>query len=211
MKNFVFLGDSVTDCSRKRAQRFESELSGLGNGWVQYVNKTIAASNHDVRVWNRGFAGSLTKELMSQEAWWPVEEAQPIEAEVSSLMIGINDIWHPFWRGGAHDVEGAVQACRDIVIELQKRTNIVIVIEPIALPVGDVTQQWWPFLSKLTEAQEQLCKQEGIHWLPLQEALMKSAQGRNEDYLVDGVHPTDLGHRWIAKQWINYAVSKNLL
>lgn len=211
MQHLVFLGDSVTDCSRKRAIRYATKTEGLGSGWVSFVAKALKASLDEHQIWNRGYSGSLTSELIQQEHWWPEQDDSIIESEISTLMIGINDIWHPFWRGREHDISLAAESLEHTLITLKQRSKTVVVIEPIALPVGEVSQAWWPLLDELSQLQEQVCQRQQVHWLALQESLMKSAQSKPEDYLADGVHPTDLGHRWLAKQWLGFVQNKNLL
>jgi len=126
-------------------------------------------------------------------------------------MIGINDIWHPFWRENPHQIDDVLHAFNQLVGQLKKQADVVIVLEPVALPCGEVTQHWWPLLSDLSEGQQKICNENQVHWLPLQNELLKDAEGKVIDYLGDGVHPTDLGHRWLAKQWIGYVVEHKLL
>lgn len=209
--NLVFLGDSVTDCSRKRAAKYQQHEAALGNGWVRFVNKTLQAAQTDLQLWNRGFSGCLTAEVMTHQDWWPQVEDQAIRAELTTLMIGINDVWHPFWRARPHDMPAVTAAFEQLLLELKRRSTQVLVIEPIALPIGEVTQSWWPILDQLSDMQQQVCQQQSVHWLPLQNALVQSAQAHPVDYLADGVHPTDLGHRWLAKQWRGYVQTHNLL
>lgn len=212
-QHLVFCGDSVTDCARKRAARYEDQETALGNGWVHYVHRAMSARYQDqFRLWNRGFSGSLTQEIMTQDLWWPEATEQNVQSSLTTLMIGINDIWHPFWKSQPHEIESALQAFQELLKALIERSQRVLVLEPIALPCGDVNHQWWEPLDDLSKGQEMLVGSlADCEWLPLQESLLKDAHRAYEDYLYDGVHPSDLGHRWLSKQWLNAVMDRQLL
>lgn len=209
MTRLLFLGDSVTDCARKRAKRYEQTIQGLGSGWVAKLEPTLSARNPETVIFNRGFSGCLTKDLSSQEDWWP-ESLPQLRADVCTLMIGINDVWHPFWKNKPHDIAAVVDAFEQLLTTVVPKVSNMLVLEPVALPVGDVDQHWWPLLDELTLGQEKVAKQVGAIWVPLQDDLIKDAGSRPSQYLSDGVHPTELGHHWLAKRWLR-AVSENNL
>lgn len=204
----VFLGDSVTDCSRKRAQRHDRKLEGLGNGWVRLVYQhLVGRSNLDA--WNRGYAGCLTSELMHQDDWWPKSLTEA--ADVTTIMIGVNDVWHPFWRGLPHDLNVQLVAFERLLITVKERSTVTVVCESLALPVGEVNDLWWPWLLKLSEGQRALCQKHQALWWPLRDELREQAQQVECEYLYDGVHPTDVGHRWLAERWLDQAQQCGLL
>ncbi len=208
MKSIIFLGDSVTDCSRKRSEKVQGTELALGQGWVARLAKIFTDHGDDIILYNRGFAGCITKELMNQDQWWPL---QIDHADIVSVMIGINDIWHPFWRSQKHDINSSLNAFRHLINHLKDRADTLIVCEPMALPCGEVTKDWWPLLDELTLGQQQICEEYGIDFLPLQESILAATHGKYEEYLQDGVHPTQLGHRWIAKQWLSFVMEKGVL
>lgn len=211
MQKLIFLGDSVTDCARKRSSKYELKLESLGHGWVCYTAKTLAARDSSVRVWNRGYSGCLTRELTQKTDWWPDLDDQPLQASIATLMIGINDVWHPFWKNRPHDIDQSIDSARGLIHSLKSRSEQVILCEPVALPCGEVTHDWWPVLDDLTNRQSLLALEMNVHWMPLQEALMKTAKGNHTDYLHDGVHPTDLGHRWLSNRWLQFALDQHIL
>jgi lysophospholipase L1-like esterase len=204
------MGDSVTDCSRKRSAKKDGTIEGLGTGWVHYSHKTITSSQKDIQFWNRGYSGTLTRELLHQERWWPMDNELEINADVTTLMVGINDIWHPFWKNRNHDIAHVLVEFEKVIETLKSRSSTLVVGEPIALPCGEVTQQWWMPLDELTKGQAQICKEHDVYWWPLQESIMSDAHGKSEEYLSDGVHPTDLGHRWLSRKWLNFMTENQL-
>ncbi len=203
----VFLGDSVTDCSRKRAARYEGSQDALGSGWVKKVAGTLVEQDKANVVFNRGYSGCRIDELMSEEDWWPVSHA----VDLVSLMIGINDIWHPIRNGESHTIEQVLHDFDALVAELNYRAEKLIVCEPLALPVDEVTDQWWAPLQQLCDGQKAICEKRNVPWLSLKDDLKKDSEGHFGDYLADGVHPTDLGHEWIAKKWLSFVEDNHLL
>lgn len=213
MNQLVFLGDSVTDCSRKRSDRWQSEESSLGNGWVRFVAQALQVKFPIDSVWNRGVSGALTQDILKNDASWPLQESgEPVKSQLATLMIGINDVWHPFWKAQPHNVAGALNAFEKLLEQISRWSDHVLVMEPVALPIGEVKADWWPVLDALSKGQATLCMaNNSVHWLALQDSLMQDAQGKFSDYLDDGVHPTALGHRWISKQWLRYVAENSLL
>jgi len=212
MPKLVFIGDSVTDCARKRARRYQGTAAALGKGWVHHIDKSLAARFADLQCWNRGFSGGQSADLMHKPDWWPCRvEGMPEAVELSTVLIGINDIWHPFWRDTPHHLDRALEGFRLLVETIKTRSDRIVVCEPFALPCGEVTADWWPLLQALSTGQEAICVELGLSWCPLQEALFAAVRGKPTDYLLDGIHPTDLGHRWLAGRWHSFVVDKNLL
>ncbi len=211
MQHLLFLGDSVTDCQRKRAARHANTTAAMGKGWVYYVHHKLVAKTDQITVWNRGFAGSLTHEMNQQNHWWPLSDEASMTVDIATVMIGINDIWHPIWKSRPHDITTALNSFRSLLQTVTTRGKHAVVCEPIALPCGEVTPTWWEPLRRLTDGQRDICREFGCHWLELQEPLLKDSHGRFQDYLHDGVHPTDLGHRWLSLKWLNFIRDQELL
>jgi lysophospholipase L1-like esterase len=198
---FLFLGDSVTDCSRKRASRFQNDVAALGSGWVKLLHDDFVRREDSIELINRGYAGCRTAELRSQPDWWP--EKLDDRVNMITLMIGINDIWHPLKTGESPPLARVLAAFDQLLEVLMQRADQVLVCEPVALPVGEVSESWFEPLNALTVQQQRICHQSGARWLPLQATMSQVAEGRFQDYLYDGVHPTDLGHRFLAEQWLS--------
>lgn len=208
MTTILFLGDSVTDCSRKRAARYSGTPESLGNGWVSKVGSVLNARPEQYALFNRGYAGCQTHELTSQLDWWPEGLEQ---ADIVSIMIGVNDVWMPFWKGSSHNLDRSLDSFQALISNLTARAKKVIVCEPVALPCGEVTQAWWPYMQEISSGQSEIAKQAGASFLSLQDSLMKAAQGKPLDYMSDGVHPTFLGHHWISKQWLSFVAGNGIV
>ncbi|MDN3649080.1 GDSL-type esterase/lipase family protein [Reinekea marina] len=193
-KQFIFVGDSVTDCHRKRALRHQKTEAALGHGYVKML-ALGALKTH--QVWNRGFAGYKTVDTLVDQDSWP---KQVLKADCTTLMIGINDIWHALKRNEDVDIESSVSHFNRIVQTIKARSSHCMVMEPIALPFGEVTRRWLPIMANLFKEYQGVCEDNDLCWIPLQHLL--ELERKPEKYLEDGVHPTQLGHQWIAQQWL---------
>lgn len=199
---YLFLGDSVTDCGRSRDIRQPNLPGALGNGWVNRVATDLLSKEPDAQVWNRGYSGCRIAQLLGQPHWLPLRtKAQPAFREIT-LLIGINDIWHPFNEGVPHGLADTKTAFKALLEELSPLTDQLTVIEPFAIEGPAVNERWWPLLNEMCEQQCQAVEAVGARWLPTREALTEASRSRPELWLYDGVHPGVLGHKWLAERWL---------
>ena len=195
MKNFVFIGDSVTDCDRKRSKKHAETEGALGHGWVKILAHSTLKHH---KVWNRGFSGYRTADILTEPECWPVCVKQ---ADVTTLMVGINDIWHTIKQCSAYNEDEIVDHFETLVKQLKVKTKTLIVLEPVALLIEDVDEYWLPKMSSLFSLFKEVADQQGAQWIPLQTQLERVARPQLADYLFDGIHPSPKGHQWIAQQW----------
>ncbi len=92
----LFMGDSITDCSRDPLGEPTpwNHQTGLGQGYVNLLNAWMI-TNHApdmVRMINRGVSGRTIRDI--KEAW--DREVTPLKPEWLSVLIGINDVWRHF-------------------------------------------------------------------------------------------------------------------
>ncbi|WP_274362162.1 SGNH/GDSL hydrolase family protein [Paenibacillus thermotolerans] len=89
----LFIGDSITDCERKRPIG-EGLFQGLGKGYVSFVDAVLNTLHPElaIRVVNMGTSGNTVRDL--KERW----NADVIELKPDwlAIMIGINDVWRQY-------------------------------------------------------------------------------------------------------------------
>lgn len=199
MERFLFLGDSVTDCERDRHLKQPNRPEGLGNGWVNRVATELLLSKGQRQVWNRGYSGCRTAELLAQPDWLPYRNGR---FHCITLMIGINDIWHPFNQGTPHELDQVTEAFDALLGTLRPLCHRLIVMEPLAIAGPAVSDAWWPLLAELQARQEALADKAEATWMGLQTGFTVESEAAPGLWAYDGVHPGVLGHRWLAKQWL---------
>jgi lysophospholipase L1-like esterase len=195
VKNFVFVGDSVTDCDRKRSKKYAHTEAALGHGWVKILAQTVLAEHV---VWNRGYAGYRTADTLIDQDSWPESLDH---ADVTTLMIGINDIWHTLKQDLPYDEDEIVKHFERLVSELKTRSDSLIIMEPVALVYDEVDERWLPKMKSLFTKFKTLADYHQVQWLSIQSEITVAAGESPGVYLFDGVHPSEIGHQWIAKRW----------
>ena len=90
MRRLVFVGDSLTDAGRDRA-----DDASLGDGHVRRIADALAARGDQVVVLNRGIAGNRARDL---EARWE-DDVLAQRPDVLTIHVGVNDMWRRFDAG----------------------------------------------------------------------------------------------------------------
>jgi len=195
--NFVFIGDSITDCGRG------GESEGIGGGYVRVIRDYLSAKDpaHAPQVINRGVSGNKVTNL--RDRWTKdVLDAAP---NVLSIMIGINDVWHGLNPGGSGvDVATYRKTYGELIAQTKEKhpqCAIVLceptIISPPAHERGNESLK--PYVSAVRE----LAVEHKTLLVPLHDVFLDAAKSRPDiDWATDGVHPTSSGHMLIARQWL---------
>ena len=137
------------------------------------------------------------------------------EPDYLSILIGVNDVWHEYPHKNGVDAEKFEKIYSMLIEEiLQALPNIkILIMEPFTLegsantgvlPDGrDFYTVFRSEVEKRAAASKRVAEKFGLKFLPLQELLDKKAKEVSPSYwLVDGVHPTSMGHELISREWI---------
>ena len=187
-KNWLFNGDSVTDC-----HRLETE-DQLGTGYV----KQLKEDTPEVVIFNRCISGHRVDDL-SQRI---IQEIAEIKPDLLSILIGINDIWH-FHLFDKYTDENIfknqyVNMLDEIAYRFPKLS--IVLIEPFAFPIVNASPDWLPLLKTFQEIVKKIADQKGYLYIPMQTHLNDELKNyQMSDILPDGVHPYILGHSLIKK------------
>ena len=92
----LFIGDSITDCGRKRPIGEGAFDRALGNGYVSIVDAALTAAYPDyaIGVVNMGISGNTIRDL---KARWQTD-VLAFQPDWLVILIGINDVWQQFSR-----------------------------------------------------------------------------------------------------------------
>jgi len=185
----LFQGDSITDCGRHR----QDDLS-LGDGYV----KELAPFFPQVKFINKGISGDRTEELINR---WD-EDVIAYQPDILSLLCGINDVWHHYHFGKPMNptiFETNLTSLIEKTTKASKHTKILL-IEPFSYAIGAFDISWRPMLDEMIAIVRRLAKTYQLTIIHMDDH-MKAWQKNypQEAILGDGVHPTELGHQWMAK------------
>lgn len=92
-EKLVMIGDSITDCDRKRPVG-EGIFEGLGRGYVSMINAllTVVYPELAIRVVNMGSSGHTVRDLKDR---WQTDIID-LKPDWLSIMIGTNDVWRQY-------------------------------------------------------------------------------------------------------------------
>lgn len=131
----LFIGDSITDCGRKRPIGEGGFDQALGNGYVSLVNAAITAIYPDfaIKVINMGISGNTVLDLDSR---WK-RDVLALNPDWLSILIGINDVWWLFnqgWRpGNQPNINDYTQTLDALIHQVRPNLHGLILMTPYYL------------------------------------------------------------------------------
>lgn len=199
----LFQGDSITDGGRGRSG---DPNHVLGHSYAYLIAARYGASypERNLVFFNRGVSGNKVPQLA--ERWQ--KDTLDLKPTVVSILIGVNDIWHPLNEGKEVSVEqfeaGYDKLLADTAAALP-RVKLVLG-EPFILPGKATSPKWdvWQgHLKKLQAVIEKLAVKHHAAVVHYQKAFDDAVKrGPAEYWIWDGVHPTAAGHQLMADEWV---------
>ena len=193
MKNFIFLGDSITDADRL----WLPEYKGLGNGYVNLLAKKLS---REFTVINKGHDGfTLPSLLRNLES-----DCLSLSPAAVSILIGINDV------GVARNTGKSLRAQEfasnyDTLIRrlLEASPSSVFLLGPFVFSRPQEYLNWLPEVREAETTIETLAHRYQLPFLPLQDKIQKAEKQYGSEILTpDGIHLTAFGHELLAKWWL---------
>ena len=193
MKNFVFLGDSITDAERL----WLPEYNGLGNGYVKILAEKLSGEFTSINKGHDTF--TLPFLLRNLET-----DCLSFSPAAVSILIGINDI------GVAKNTGKSLRAQEfasnyDTLIRrlLEASISSVFLLGPFVFSRPQEYLNWLPEVREVENTIENLARQYQLPFLPLQEQMQESEKQYGTEMLTpDGIHLTPFGHKLLAKWWL---------
>jgi len=193
----VLQGDSVTDAGRTNPQ-----IGGYGTGYAAMCANALQAlyPDYNLTIYNRGIGGNRVENLVDR---W-TEDCIDLKPNVVSLLIGINNVWHPYTSA---DIAYDIKKFESDYIRIVERTLAVgaklVIMEPFVFHHASFPEAWRERLWEVNQVVRRIALRYADAYIPLDglfyEAALKTSPA---ELSADGVHPTYSGHRLIAREWL---------
>ena len=204
----LFQGDSITDGARGRNN---DQNHILGHSYAFLVAAKFGAlyPERNLTFFNRGISGNKVPDLAKR---WQTNTID-LKPTVVSILIGVNDIWHPMNAGQEVSVtafeEGYDKLLAETVAALPEAK--IILCEPFITPGKATSEKWDIWQGHVKQFQSVVAKLGAKYHAPvvkLQRVLDDACKRAPADYWVwDGVHPTYAGNQLIADEWVRVATA----
>lgn len=196
----LFIGDSITDISFNK--RFNRTIKGK-NVYALQVSKEIKRLAKSVKFYYKGIASNRTYHLYDRLT----KDCVNLEPDKIIMLIGVNDAWENYVPEQYPPLTRPMEPhLKEIFrrIKCELPNTEVLVLLPFLI---DSVKEKLPFhkiLDEFREKIENIAKENSAEIVDLQKVFDK-AQTICEPKLlaIDGIHPTNLGHKVIAKEVLN--------
>lgn len=206
MNRILFQGDSITDCSRVRDNN-----EHVGCGYALLVKAQLGADNPGkYEFYNRGISGNRIVDVYARIK----RDIINLEPDYMSILVGVNDVWHEINKQNGVDADKYEKIYCMLIEEIKAALPGVkiMIIEPFCLE-GTATEnteeqpdKWNVFRSEVRKRAEKarnVAMKYGLLFVEMQNVLDKACELEDNNYwLVDGVHPTAMGHQLLKQEWM---------
>ncbi|MBQ5905162.1 MAG: SGNH/GDSL hydrolase family protein [Clostridia bacterium] len=191
----LFIGDSITDV--KFNFRFMHKIKGR-NIYALQLKKRFKKYSKDIKVDIKGIASNRTYHLYDRLT----ADCINLKPDVIIMLIGVNDAWENY---GPENYPPLLRPMEPHMREIYRRIRAelpdtqVLYLMPFLI---DAVEEKLPFHKTLDEFREVLkglAEENGALLLDLQQVFYDEQKNTDPKKLaVDGIHPTNLGHKVMA-------------
>ena len=191
----LFIGDSITDVKFNRRKRFT--IKGK-NVYALQLKKRFKKYSRNIKVEIKGVASNRTYHVYDRLT----SDCINLKPDVIIMLIGVNDAWEnyvpekypPLLRPMEPHIREIYRRIRTELPNTQ-----ILYLMPFLI---DAVEEKFPYHKTLDEFREVLKRialENGATVLDLQEVFYQAQKSIEPEKLaVDGIHPTNLGHKVMA-------------
>ncbi|MEK7781671.1 MAG: SGNH/GDSL hydrolase family protein [Verrucomicrobiota bacterium] len=204
----LFQGDSITDGARGRNQD-PNHILGHSYAFLVAAKHGALYPERNLAFFNRGISGNKIPDLLNR---WQ-KDAVDLKPTVVSILIGVNDIWHPLLSTNEVSAEkyeeGYDKLLAQTIAALPDAK--IILLEPFVTPGKATSPKWDVWQGHVKKFQAVVAKLGAKYNAPvvkLQNVFDAACKRAPAEYWVwDGVHPTYAGNQLIADEWVRVAAA----
>lgn len=194
----LFQGDSITDCGRT------TDSTELGAGYPVLVSETCHALRREMGLHfvNRGVSGNRCRNLLERYQ----KDFAEVHPDILSILIGVNDTWRRFDQNDPCSAERFEKEYRTLLEQIRRDMPDcqIILMQPFLLHTNPDQWDWREDLDAKATLTARMAREYNTMYIPLQgmfDRLVTSGIAP-ASLSQDGVHPTALGHRYIAMEYM---------
>lgn len=195
----LFTGDSITDAGRGD---YENPRA-LGSGYPRLLAADLTYEDTEAEVLDTGISGNRVVDLLAR---WK-KDCLNLKPDVLTILIGVNDVWHELnWQNGVAPAlfEEVYRILLREVKEVLPKTRVILMGAYVTH--GTATDENWEYFERevriRSEIVRRLAAENGLDFVDLQDRFEQVSQEIPvSHWTVDGVHPTNAGHKLIAEAW----------
>lgn len=193
----LFIGDSITDISFNR--RFHYKLGGR-NIYALQVSKELDKSFPNLKFFYRGIASNRTYHVYDRLT----KDCISLKPDVVIMLIGVNDAWEHYVP---EQYPPLLRPMEPHMKEIYRRLHAelpeskIMVLLPFMIDTMEEKLPFHKVLDDYREVLRNMAHENGAEIIDLQEMFNEVQKKVSPKKLaIDGIHPTNLGHSYIAKE-----------
>lgn len=204
----LFQGDSITDGGRGRGND-QNHILGHSYAFLVAAKYGAAYPERELTFLNRGISGNKIPDLAKR---WQTNTID-LKPTVVSILIGVNDIWHPLNAGQEVSAEKFEEGYDKLLAETVAALPDakIILCEPFITRGKANSEKWEVWQGHAQRFQGIVAKLGDKYHVPvvkLQHVFDEACKRAPAEYWVfDGVHPTYAGNQLIADEWVRVATA----
>ena len=202
-QKILFIGDSITDCERRAAER------PYGAGYVSLFRDMLIAREpaKQIEIINKGINGDTVWQV--RDRW--TDDMLFFRPDYLVILIGINDLYQPLNLGGKDEY---MQKHKDAYDEILARTKEelpnckVLLLEPFYMSRDNASKSWrtevLEMLPDYLEVTRHMSKKYNTGLISTNELFQNILKYYETDIIcIEPVHPNRTGHMAIAEAVYN--------
>jgi lysophospholipase L1-like esterase len=200
----LFIGDSITDCKRKRPIGESLINDGLGLGYVSLIAsliETVYPKLH-IGILNQGISGNTIRDVKSR---WENDVLQ-FSPDWISIMIGINDVWQQFDSlrfFNNYVYENEYRATLDELVKTAKSNQKGIILMTPYFIENNSEDLMRKKMNVYASIVKEISKKHNTLFVDTQQAFDEVLKDMHPTAIAwDRIHPTTAGHMIIARAFL---------
>lgn len=190
MKQYLFLGDSITDADHL------FDPANLGYGYVSLLARR--PEYVDARFVNRGHEGFTIERVLQMLR----RDGIGGHWDAITLLAGVNDIPVELFTSHSRIPLEFSAFYREVLDLLCQHTSTILLLEPFLFDEPAEYSAWHPYIEKESQIIHDLALSYSAHFITTDSILRQAARQEGIDAITtDGIHLTPHGNTLLADLW----------